>query len=97
MNIRYLWWTNGILLLLAVAPILLFILGLGLNVLFGCDIRDEGGAVHGDCTAWQSELVYSLLMMMWLTLMSIPAFGSLLAISLVITIIISVRQWLKSR
>lgn len=61
------------LLLLTISPILLWILGYILNIIFNCQIQDEGGA--SICVEGISDIVYSFLISPWLLMITLPFFG----------------------
>lgn len=88
---------SAALFLLAIAPAFLFALGLLLNVTWGCDIRDESGTVYGDCGTLQSDITYSLMMMPWLLLFTIPVAGGACALALLLTLLWQIFLWHKQK
>lgn len=93
MNSKNLRLATRISLLVMVSPIVLWAFGMVLNGLFGCDVRDDVGAVFGDCAEWQAETVYFLLMSPWFAMFTVPIFGGIALILFVARFIV----WLKNR
>ena len=93
----YAFGTSFILLILSITPILLWLFGIVLNAATGCDIRDEGGTAYGACPEWQADIVYGMLMMMWFSMVSIPIFGSLFLVVLLIAIVVWIAELQKKK
>jgi hypothetical protein len=83
--------------LITFAPLFAFALGLFLNSVFGCNIRDESGTVYGNCSEWQSGIVYPLMIMPWLMLVTMPFVGIPTVIAFIVTVILFVRTIIKKR
>lgn len=83
--------------LIALSPLIAFGIGYVLNDFWFCDIRDEGGTVHGTCTEEQSSTVYSLLIAPWLLMMTIPFAGIPAVVTLIITLILGIRDLIRRR
>lgn len=89
------WIIAGISVAFAFLPTLSLLIGIGLNVLWDCGVRDESGTVHGTCPEWQSDIVYMLMMLMWLSLWTLPV-GILCALcAVVVGIVLAVRRRVK--
>lgn len=79
--------------LVAVLPIILALIGLLLNTVFGCGIQDEGGTMTGTCAEGIADIVYTLMMMPWLLFYSVP-FALLLFVLFTLGLIVG---WMVKR
>ena len=83
--------------LIALLPLIAFGIGYILNDFWMCDIRDEGGTVHGTCSEDESSIVYSLLIAPWFLMMTIPLAGIPALVTLIITLILGIRDLIRRR
>lgn len=83
--------------LITFLPMIAFGIGLLLNGAFNCDIRDESGTVYGTCSEAQASVVYSLMIMPWLMLVTMPFVGIPAVVALIITLILWVRSLLRKK
>ena len=84
---RHLWIITTLLFLVTFGPVFLSVAGGILNILWGCDIRDEGGQVHGECEPHQADMVYALQVSLWLGVITVPLIGPLFAIALIASVV----------